>query len=475
LRTQARILALAGTLATCLAGCGGAEPPPEGPARRVILISCDTLRADRLGIYGYDRPVSPNLDAFAREALVFDEAYASAAHTVPALSSLFTSRLPDEIGATGNRKFIPAELMTLPELLAEFGIPSAAVVSNWALRRDHSGRDDVGIHQGFAHYDDRMTSKEKNRDSFERWAPETTAAAVEWLEERRPDGPFFLWVHYQDPHGPYTPPPELAAQFDRPPGDEPPLELGRSVKGFGQLPSYQALGDERRPDFYRNRYDAEIRFFDRALGELLDYLRREGLYEDSLIVFTADHGESLGEHDYWFCHGENVYREVVRVPLLIRPPREAAIAHDAERGGVRRVERVASLLDLCATSLAALGVEADAGRGLSLLGAGAPEGRLVAQAFFPEVGRARWSAISDGRWRLVWTEGVPGRRLFDVRADPGELVDRSADDPERVRRMIDGHRDASRAHALPRVSGRPIVPTEESTRALRALGYVDEE
>jgi arylsulfatase A-like enzyme len=325
-----------------------------------------------------------------------------------------------------------------------------------------------------------MSEGERNREHRERRARDTTDAALAWLDAAARDR-FFLWVHYQDPHGPYDPlAADLARLAPRAPQDAeargaPLLPLSPDRFGQGRIPAYQVVDGERRPDVYRDRYDAEVRAFDREAGRLLARLAELGLLDDALVVVTADHGESLGEHDYWFCHGENVYREVVRVPLLIRPPREAAIAHDAERGGVRRVERVASLLDLCATSLAALGVEADAGRGLSLLGAGAPEGRLVAQAFFPEVGRARWSAISDGRWRLVWTEGVPGRRLFDVRADPGELVDRSADDPERVRRMIDGHRDASRAHALPRVSGRPIVPTEESTRALRALGYVDEE
>jgi arylsulfatase A-like enzyme len=175
----------------CLAGCGGAEHPP----RAVILITCVTLRADRLGLYGYARPTSPNLDALGREARVYDSAWSTAPLTGPALAALLTGRAPEELELADNRSVLAAEATTLAERLSAAGVDTAAVVSNWVLRR-RPELPGAGVQQGFADYDDRMQSPEPARPELkERKAPETSDAALAWLDGHAGARPFFLWIH----------------------------------------------------------------------------------------------------------------------------------------------------------------------------------------------------------------------------------------------------------------------------------------
>jgi arylsulfatase len=437
------VVGLAG-IALAVSCTGGAR---EGPARRVFLITCDTLRADRLGVYGYDRPVSPGLDAFARGAVVFDHAYSTSSQTGPALSSLLTSRLPDEIGVgAGNLSLMPEQVTTLPEVLSEAGIPTAAVVSNWMLRRPAAGQGDVGVQQGFVHFDDAMTTREPNRDAYERRATATTDAALEWLR---------------------------AAQFDGPVSEEPLLELGRTNKGRGQIPAYQALGDERHPQVYRNRYDAEIHYFDREVGRLLSWIEREGYGREALILFTADHGESLGEHDYWFSHGESLYRELVRVPFILRFPEKATPPRAARTGPHRRIGTLVSHLDVSPTVLDAFGLPPRPGRGVSLLAGEIPEGRLVCQTLGVVGGPKRWLGITTRHNRLVVRPG--GRPLlYDIDQDAAEEHDLSSVDPALVGELMDHYRsflDGLRPDGP--IGGVELRMDEEARRALRALGYVD--
>ena len=454
------------------AACGPGERTgerPQGPP--VLLLSCDTLRPDRLGVYGYPRETSPRLDALFAAGLVFDAAYSTAPMTQPSVSSLLTGRLPEHIGVErGNLRRLPPEVVTLAERLSAAGIPTAAVISNWVLREPRAGRDvEGGVAQGFAHFDDDMRSRELNREAFERAAPGTTDAALAWLERADLERPFFLWVHYQDPHGPYTPPQGLARRFAREPSGEAPLDAGRNVLGRGQLPSYQILGDERRPGVYRDLYDAEIKYFDRELGRLLDWLDERGVLARALVIFTSDHGESLGEHDYWFCHGENVYREQVRVPLLVRPP----IDPDGTGTRARRVASAASLIDVAPTVLEAFGLDATGLPGRSLLAPLPPE-RVVGQRLVPRGARDSWRAVSDGRYRVLWNESEPAPRLYDVLEDPGETTDLSAGDPERVERMLREWNRVVEAGAAEAVGlGAELEDDAATLEALRKLGYVE--
>ena len=436
-------------LAAYLGSCGAGT----GARTAVVLITCDTLRADRLGCYGCPRATSPSLDALARESLVYESAWSTVPVTGPALSALMTGRLPEELGLESNPMLLAPEATTLAERLQERGIDTAAVVSNWVLRR-RPELPGAGVQQGFAHFDDAMDVPERSRPSLkERLAPQTTDAALAWLDARSGDEPFFLWVHYQDPHGPYTAP----ADCLRAPAvfEESRLEVGADDTGRGALPTYQVIDDERRPEAYRARYEAEIRFFDRELGRLLDGLRARGLFERALIVFTADHGESLGEHGYFFSHGQNLHRELVQVPLLVRAP-----------GGARapgRVKPPVSHLDLFPTLLAAFGVAPGPTRGVDLLHGEPPLERVL-----PQYLRGGWSA-TGAEHRLVVEKGR--RQLYDLAADPREEHDLFASRPELARALAEGHQAFLRRLAPLALQGERARPEDEDHEGLKALGY----
>jgi len=456
-----------GSLALVLAACGASAPAPL--ARRVILITCDTLRADHLGCYGFERPTSPNLDRFARESIVFDNAWSTAPKTTPAISALLTGRPPDEIGVTGgNQYLLPSGALTLAERAREKGLRTGAVISNWVLRAQpqYGG---AGVQQGFEQFDDRMEVPEAVRgDVYERLAPATTDAAIGWLDERRTRGEdsFFFWVHYQDPHGPYRPPAEQLARFERPATDEPELPVGATQRGLGEIPAYQAIDAERRPEPYRVRYEAEIAYFDENLGRLLDWLKNAGWIRDSLIVFTADHGESLGEQGYWFCHGWTLHPELVHVPLIVRFPEGSAHVQADVRG---RVARAAGHLDLWPTILEALGLEPTRCRGRSLFGAELPEQRFLMQAL-GRLGHDRWVAVGDGRWRMVARAGEKPR-LFDRASDPLETIDVAAQHPEVVGELRRLHEEDKAAFPIEALAEQPIKKDPETEKHLNDLGY----
>ncbi len=313
-----------------------------------------------------------------------------------------------------------------------------------------------------------MTTREKNREMFERSSPDTTAAAIRWLEAAKGKGDdrFFLWVHYQDPHGPYAPPPDVAAQFPPRATATTLLQIGTTNKGKGQIPRYQAIDGERDPEAYRARYDAEIRWFDQGFGRLIEWLRTNGWFDDALVVFTADHGESLGEHDYWFCHGENVYREVVRVPLIVHYPRGTS------GPALGRSTALVGHLDLWPTLIGAFGLEAAPNRGVSLLGATLPSGRVVPQTMGAPGSGARWVGVTDEQYRLI----LPPRaapQLYDVRADPLELVDLAASHGDVVESLAKRYQAFLRTDARKSLLEMPAPIDPEREKALEHLGYTD--
>lgn len=454
-------------LAVAATSCDGGN---RREARRVVLITCDTLRADRLGMYGHKRDTSRELNRFAAESTVYEAAWCTAPVTVPALSSLHSSLLPHEIGALyTNRNQMPADVRTLAETVRDAGIDTAAFVSNGVLKRAPAELGDVGLQQGFQLYDDEMRDRELQRPIVERVAADTADATLRWLEGRRRAGEdeFFLWVHFQDPHGPYTPPAEMDVYASSPSERRLPV-ADRSVGARYAIPAYQFLPAEAPagersgdPARYADLYDAEIRYFDAHAGRLLQWLRDQGWYEDSLIVFTADHGESLGERGWWFCHGESLHAEQTRVPLVVRAP----------GGTAGRESRAVSHLDLMPTILDAFGLEAPALRGKSLLGSRPPAERPMSSYLgAPSQGRMAY-AISDGRWRLVADSRDP-MRLHDLASDAAELVDVSDANPTVVRRLVEAHNGWFKS----RSPGRTAVerPMDEDTRrAMGGLGYTD--
>jgi len=322
------VLLLAVGLVACRA------PRPSGPD--LLLVTVDTLRADALECYGGKPDVGNAICDLASHGVRYAWAFSTAPSTSPAVASVLTGVYPHEHAV---QQFATSRLaedeITVAERLHSAGYATAAFVSNPVLMK---GRQ---MDQGFDVYDDHMTSPERHRQlNIERVAEDTTDAVLRWLETA--PSPWFLWVHYQDPHGPYE------APDAPPPQDEPGGHiLGRlhDESGKGGIPVYQQIPGVITLEAYRKAYRNEIRYADRHIARLLQAV--EGRGRPVGILLTADHGEAFGEDGYFLAHGHSLGLGQIRVPLLWRPP-----------GGVPPVVLRApvSILDVAPTLLAAVGL-----------------------------------------------------------------------------------------------------------------------
>jgi choline-sulfatase len=451
-----------------LSGFLTAHPGLAETAKRTnhVLIVVDTLRADRTQPYGYPSRTSPGLAKLAAEGAVFSLAYAPTSATAPSHASLFTGRYPASHRLTRNGQKLSPTLRTLAEILQAEGYQTAAVVSSFVLD------EQFGFAQGFATYDDEFDPDAASvaveeweghevGKAFDRRADDTTKRATRWLwGGRDPRRPFFLFVHYFDPHAPYHPPDSFHADLPLPSVDKP-------------------FADPKAAFSYRVKagaYEAEIAFTDREIERLLGVLDSLGLAEDTLVVVTADHGEGLLDHGTWI-HGLDVYEETVRVPLLMRLPQVIP-------EGTRIAEPV-ELVDLAPTILALLGIDgsAHAFQGRNIAPALRGQARLEPRhpVFFY---RRHYSAgfrngvfvdgelygVRQGSWKYIRHDRREADELFDLEADPGEqrnLVGRS---PERSDSLGSLLQEWMRTHVEPEEAW----SLGDSVRqALEALGYGD--
>ena len=446
---KARFAAALVLLFVSLAGCGD-DRAVGGPADRrpnVVLYVVDTVRADRLGVYGYEKPTSPRLDAFAAGAVVFENAYAQSSWTRPAMASLFTGLLPPAHRTVGRRSVLPEDATTLAEILAANGYEGMGLVRN----------PNVGRAFGFAQGFTRFRSEDRDRD-------ETMLERVRlWLDERQDAGaPFFLYLHAIDPHGPYDPAPEFEQMFDA--GDAP--AHYRTVRYLLELNGGEVEPDEGTAEALSRLYDAEVAQNDRAFGELLDELEARGLAEDTAVIHVSDHGEEFEEHGRWE-HGVSLYEEVLRIPLVMRLPGVPA----------QRVEPPAQHVDVLPTLLGYLGIEALPTDGRDLL-AERRRGDDPPDVYTHlDVDGHRASSVIRGRYKLVLPQSPSqgtAPMLFDLEADPGELDDLATEQPRIVERMLGLLADHDLAGDVePAVEIDDAQIDEDVRRRLRALGYVD--
>jgi arylsulfatase len=306
--TMGRSLICAACLATLLSLLWMACAAETHERPSLLLITIDTLRADQLACYGGDPAVGTAICAIANQGARFVWSFSPAPSTAPSIASILTSSWPSAHGVTQFATTALSErAQTAAEQLRGAGYDTAAFVSNPVLRR---GRR---FEQGFDIYDDRMTRREPNRPELqEREAEEVTDAALAWLRVARP--PWFLWVHYQDPHGPYEPP---RAPRRRDPPQAAPLPLLEDYSGYGGIPAYQALPGLRTLAAYQERYRDEIRHVDLHVARLV--AGADALGPRPWVVLTADHAEAFGEDGYYLAHGHSVGIDQIRVPLLVRP------------------------------------------------------------------------------------------------------------------------------------------------------------
>lgn len=441
------VLLVAGTL---LSGC--AEEPPS---RNLLLIVVDTLRADRLGAYGNERPVSPEIDALAASGVRFERAYASAPWTQPSVASILTGLVPATHGADRLLRVLPGSAHTLAERLQEAGYGTGAVVSHYLIGPR------FGFDQGFETFV-HGTALGEGRFS----TPGVTERGGELLGRFAREGrPFFLLLHYFDPHYSYERHPDVGFASSEGVGRLRGDESVEALRGLDPPPE----AEEAR--FVRDLYDEEIRFTDAGIGRLLRSLSRLGLDDSTVVVLVSDHGEEFWERG-WLGHTRTLHDELVRVPLIIRSP-------GAEP---RAVADPVALVALAPTLLDLLGVPGTGFQARSFAprvrrGSGAPpESIYLETEYFRHgerlAGAERKHAVVEGHLKLVEDRVTGARALYDLDADPDELHPLSAANPaleERLRNLADGY-------ASERLDGAPspIEPSPEERRMLEALGYVAE-
>ncbi len=324
-------------------GCGTTEPDPGHPGQSVLLITIDTLRADHLSCYGYPEETSPGIDQFLAGGTRFHHAYATSSRTAPSHVSLMTGLYPSftTVDVENGQFPLNAEVITLAEIAREAGLRTAAVVSNPVLGRR------LNLHQGFEIYNDTFPRAVAGRGQRERIAEDAVDAALELIRKFSKER-FFIWIHIQDPHGPYDAPGYHGNRPDSDGDDGPLLPPGEDHSGYRAIPRYQLLGSELRLTEYIRRYEDEIRYFDRHMGRLFGFMEQKGLLENTLVAFTADHGEAFGEDEFYCAHGHGSGLDQTRVPLGFVGPGVAS--------GVTLTEAV-SAVDVFATLLEALGLD----------------------------------------------------------------------------------------------------------------------
>lgn len=473
-----------------LAACVGEETVPQEvqlPKRsNVLLVTVDTLRADHLSSYGYPRQTSPVLDRLASEGLRFDQAAVQWPKTGPSFASMLTATYPKDNGIV-RRIGIPLapELRLLAEELKAEGYNTHAVVANGAVGSEFN------FDQGFDTYQETWKLEDAGNLQDQNRAEVVNRLAQGVIQTLNPERPFFLWLHYLDPHFPYVPPAEARDRFQNDAwfeGDVPlPVNETRSGGQMRAIGRDQVLDGRRDLGFYLARYDAEIAYVDDQIGKLLHTMTAAGLMKSTLTVVTSDHGESLGEHQYYFDHGRFGFQTCLRVPLILHYP--SVLPAGVDRDPVE-------LIHLMPTLLEAAGVELVDGRwmsGRSLTrrlfgGTQSEDGELWA---FSEAGYAtkrRWQKIVRGpRYKLVFAPYRPDQKwiagagtevaLYDLSVDPGEEVNLAAQHGEVVSRMqgvlSDWWQAPNPLEAVEKPDTDKLGEMDDKTREqLEALGYL---
>ena len=418
-----------------------------GKAKGIVLVSIDTLRRDHVGAYGYGPPTTPRLDALARAGLVAEDAASVSSWTLPSHLSMLTSLDPAAHGGTDMRHGFRGGVPTLPALLRAAGYATQAVTSHLYVSGVY------GLDAGF----DRLDFHQDRR------AADVAGRAID-LIDRFADRPFFLFLHFYDPHWHYDPPEEVKAKFVKP-------YAGAITGRWGDFSSRPASAVTPADLAHLlSLYDAEIRYTDDEVGRVLDHLSARGALDGTLVLVTSDHGEEFLEHGSWE-HQKTLYEEVIRVPLIARGPGIAP----------RREPAPVSLLDVAPTILAWAGVAVPTSfAGRSLLAPLPPGDREQYGETDHTVDRSRKLFVRAGasRWKAILSldptgAAVRAEEWYDLAADPRETKSAppaaSAADAIRARALA--RWKAGRAASSS--SAKPVCLSPEQTERLRALGYVD--
>ena len=370
----------------------------------IILITIDALRPDHLGCYGYKRNTSPNIDKLAREGVVFKEVISQAPWTPPSISSIITSTYPSTHGVVDFGQNLNPGLKVLPSILKENFYCLALISGRGRLAEFH------------------FPELERDFDFFYPFnqnyiqAEEVTENAVEWLRVNKKKR-FFLWLYYLDPHTPYSPPfpyNELFIndEFISSNNKKVPIadESNDLYDGYGVIPRITLQQDITDIGYYISQYDGEIRYVDDQIGRLLKELKELNLYDNTLIVIISDHGESLGEHNYYFVHGESLYDELLKVPLIFKPKDITQKAYIDNQ--VQSIDVAPTILDFIEVRIP------ETFEGKSLLSL-IQKGEHDCQYAFSEL-EGQVSVRTKG-WKLIYDYIDDRYELYNLKEDPNEF------------------------------------------------------
>lgn len=427
----------------------------EARPRNVIFILVDTLRADHLSTYGYERPTSPSLDAFAEEAVKFEDARGQASCTFPSVNSILTSRWPAAfLGQPNQALGIPEGIPSLAEILRAHGYRTVAVSASAVVRNTPSRfNPTAGYGRGFDVFQE---------DCVWKSAACVNRQAAPFLKQG--DQPLFLYLHYIDPHGPYHPPEDWRPRF----------ATGRTEKTWVRSGDPNPIGDwlykgKENPGvtpadlgYLQDLYDEEIAYFDSRFARLLKSLRSSGLMEDSIVVFASDHGEEFLEHGH-VKHCRTLFDSSIRVPLLLKIP---GVDPQTISAPVQNLDLVPTLLDYLGIGTAGYTFE---GRSLRPVLEDSKEASGELQYGL----QGAFRSASDGRYKLIQDLAAGTFALYDLEADPGEKADvlrRERRAYARLRDALTGWITKAEGHGTGDESLRKAKEAEEK---LRSLGYIE--
>jgi len=429
-KTRTLLSGLLGLL-VLMAGChqGGLLRQARAPKLNVVLITIDTLRADHLGCYGYSGTKTPNIDQLAKDGALFSRCYTPVPVTLPSHLSIMTGLYPLSHGVHNNGTFVAGpELLTLAEILKGRGYQTAAFVGSFVLDRR------FGLDQGFDVYDDYM-SKDKTQPLLlynERKAEDVVTEADKWLKENGKNKPFFLWMHCFDPHAPYEPPEPFATAYKKIP------------------------------------YDGEISYTDQMLGKFIATMKEMNIWDQTLVIFTADHGEGLGDHGEK-THAIFIYDSTLHVPLIMRYPK--LLPQD------RKISQEVCTIDIFPTVLDLMSAKTNKGcQGKSLMGLFEGKDEPVRSELFCET----YYPFYNHGWSPI--EGLRTKEWVYMKSPKSELYD-MVNDRKQLKNLYESHRDVAekldrQMEALKKgvvqsqTQAKKVTMDQETSQRLRSLGYV---
>jgi arylsulfatase len=473
LRSFGIVALVVGLGTSCTSPSERGEIAPRNAGINVLLITVDTLRYDHLSINGYARPTSPNIDALAAKGVVFDAAFTYWPKTRTSFASIFTGLYASQHGLTVRDRDLPRFNQTLAETFQSAGYRTRAAVDNANLDAE------LGFDQGFDQYE--QTWQMEGTTELDR-TESITEFGVGTLSSEGDGRPLFLWLHYVNPHTPYDPPKDDLDLF-RGDGVVPPGPELQTVVGFhGGVNRHLAIEGETHWGDYIDRYDAEIHVADRHIGRVLEALDNGPYAGKTLVVFTSDHGESLGEHDYFFDHGYDLFNPSLRIPLILSFPGFLP-AGERVSGQVSTLDLFPTILDLSQVSYPHDDFQ---GRSVLALVRGSTE-RLHKRLFFQN--DQHQMAIINGHLKLIYypesESGAEGCELYDMYRDPREADDRFAESEARIgpieaelssffTQTVAWHQGTTaRREQVPVTEDSQL--SEAARRSLESLGYLGRE